>query len=104
MGDNLPVVELPTGFIVAQQHPLGYSTLLLSTDGDIVCFGYNRHGECGVGHTNKIGDGEGEMGDSLVTVDLGEFLPIELGGGQYCACALSSDDGMKWYVVCTLYA
>ena len=101
MGDNLKTVELPTGFIVDSYYLSGYATYILSTSGEVVCWGGNARGECGVGHADKIGDGAGEMGDSLETIDFGtDFNPVQLGGGKMNGCAMSAKQDWKWYVVC----
>merc|ERR1712003_540553 len=45
----------------------------------IKCFGRNDFGQLGYGHTNDTGDEPDEMGDYLMTVDLGDtFIATKL--------------------------
>ena len=96
MGNNLGFVELPTGFEIADLDVFGYAACVLSTNASVVCFGRNNRGELGIGNTESIGNEDGEMGDSLVAVDLGsDFIPAQLAGGCRTACALSTLGGVK---------
>ena len=98
MGDYLPEVQLPTGFTIDEIFVAGTNTLVRSTTGVIVCFG--GYMGCGGGHTENVGDSAGQMGDSLVPIDLGsDFYPVKLGGGSGRSCAITSDGKAKWYVV-----
>lgn len=52
------------------------------------CFGYNKHGELGLGDTANRGDGSGGMGDDLGNVDLGtgaEATAVSAGWQHTCA-------------------
>merc|ERR1719412_1957341 len=58
MGDNLQLVQLPTGFVVEQLAFLAYATCVVSTDDVVVCWGWNKAGELGIGQSNwATGDG-----------------------------------------------
>ena len=71
MGDDLPVVDLGSGFelkVVA----LGYRhTTVVSNNGIVKKFGRNNFGQLGYGNTNNVGNEAGEMGDNLDAVNLG---------------------------------
>merc|ERR1719474_2110805 len=55
MGTNLAVVELPSDFVPSEMATLQRSTCILSTVGNVTCFGYNEFGQLGLGHTNNVG-------------------------------------------------
>ena len=97
MGNYLPEVQLPTGFVIEQLLVLGDSTLLLSTEGEALAFGYNGVGQIGLSDDNPmIGDQSSDMGDYMDPIDLGtDFYPIQLGGGHWTACAISSQNTAK---------
>ncbi len=100
MGDFLDVVQLPTDFIIEQLNVSMSSTCVVSTEKNIVCFGRNNKGQCGVGHSDNIGDDADQMGDNLVAVDLGEdFVVKQLDGGYNHRCAVSTVGAVKWFVV-----
>jgi len=95
MGNDLEEVQLPTGFVIDHIYLTMMTTYVMSTDGQIVCFGQNQNGQCGTGDADNVGDDPDEIGDSLVAVDLGDFNAVQLGGGWETACALSSDGEVK---------
>ena len=98
-----PKVFVSKFLLILDQHfGVFVSNLLFRKIGQILCFGYNTHGQCGLGHNDeKIGDVAGEMGDSMEATNLGsDFYPVQLGGGGYTGCAISSNHEVKWYVVC----
>ena len=46
-------------------------------------------------------DQDGQMGDSLVPIDLGtDFYPIQLGGGSDTPCVINTNGEAKWFVIC----
>ena len=101
MGDYLPEVQLPTGFVIDELFISAQTNYLLSNEGRIIPFGYNTHGQCGLGHSSHVGNSAGHMGNSLEAIDLGtDFLPVKLGGGQGVGCAKSTQGAWKWYVDC----
>lgn len=63
--------------------------------GQVKCWGDNRSGQLGQGHIDTIGDDEGEMGDDLPFVDLGDTdaqaVWMTLGESHSCAMLSSSD-------------
>jgi alpha-tubulin suppressor-like RCC1 family protein len=71
MGDNLPAVDLGTGRTAVALAVGSVHTCALLDDGSVKCWGDNENGQLGLGDTQNRGDGPGEMGDNLPTVDLG---------------------------------
>ena len=70
MGATLPAVSLGAGR-TALQISAGYvHTCARLDDGSVKCWGYNGEGELGLGDTQRRGDGPGEMGANLPTVQL----------------------------------
>ena len=59
---------------------------------DVVCFGGNAYGQLGVDHALRMGDQPGEMGASLVAVNLGGLVPVDIKAGDNHTCVLSNDD------------
>lgn len=87
MGDNLLAVSLGTGRTVVQIATAAYSSCALLDNSTVKCWGENGAGDLGQEHTNALGDGAGEMGNSLPAVSLGTGrnpVRIEAGGEQAC--------------------
>jgi alpha-tubulin suppressor-like RCC1 family protein len=78
MGDNLPNVKLPAGYVPAEVDASGAATCVRTTDGRIVCFGTNNNGTLGTGVGGEIGSMPGSMA-TLQALDLGDtpFLLLE---------------------------
>jgi len=97
MGDNLAVVDLPSGFVPLEATLGSQFTCILSTVGSVTCFGYNSYGDLGLGHTNPIGRSSDETGDNLNYVDLGsDFGAVkQLGGLNDGVCAVSTAGTVK---------
>ena len=76
MGDNLPAVDLGTdadgATLTANSVACaGFHTCAVLSDGSLKCWGHGSYGKLGIGSQGNIGDGPGEMGDGLPTLDLG---------------------------------
>jgi hypothetical protein len=71
-------------------------TCALRNDGRVQCWGDNRLGQLGLGDTEDRGDGPGEMGAHLPSVDLGSgrFAQAIVAGGDR-TCAFLDDDSIK---------
>ncbi len=98
MGDNLPYVSLGTGKKASQIKVKNENTYVIRDDGSLVVFGRNNYGQAGVGHANIIGDSPAEMGDALVSVDLGTGLTavaLDDGNGYSSACAVLNNGQVK---------
>jgi alpha-tubulin suppressor-like RCC1 family protein len=70
MGDDLAPVNLGTGrTAIAITGGYQYTCARLD-NGAVKCWGFNAFGQLGLGDAESRGDEPGEMGDSLLTVDL----------------------------------
>jgi len=96
MGDSLTAIDLGTDRY-AKAVVAGYEhTCALLDDDSVKCWGYNFYGQLGLGDQFNRGDGPGEMGDNLPTVDLGLGRSAKaLQGGAFHTCALLDDDSIK---------
>merc|ERR1719326_1603838 len=97
MGTNLAVVELPSDFVPSEMALGDVSTCVLSTVGNVTCFGRNQYGQLGLGHTNSIGDNSNEMGNNLNFVSLGsDFGAVkQIEAMWHSFCALSTEGRLK---------
>ncbi len=99
MGDNLPYVDLGTNKKVLG---LGFAnketTCAILDDESIKCFGGTSSGTAGQDSQDTIGDGPGEMGDSLSNVYIGgaaaKALKICTADGR-SICSLIDQSGTK---------
>jgi alpha-tubulin suppressor-like RCC1 family protein len=67
----LPAVNLGSGRTAKAVSAGGNHTCALLDDSTIKCWGRNHNGQLGLGDSTTRGDNSGEMGDSLLRVDLG---------------------------------
>ncbi|MBT4525917.1 MAG: hypothetical protein HOC24_05140 [Deltaproteobacteria bacterium] len=96
MGDNLPVVNLGTDKTAMKIAAGYYHACAILNDGNLKCWGYNGYGNLGIGNIIQIGDGAGEMGDDLPTIELGTGrLAIDVVAGDYHTCALLDNNATK---------
>ena len=96
MGDNLPSVDLGSGrsakFIAAGES----HTCAILDDGSVKCWGSGANGRLGYGDTQNRGDGAGEMGDNLPSVDLGSGRSAKfIAAGESHTCAILDDGSVK---------
>lgn len=99
MGNSLPPVNLGADAAGNPRKALkavagSDFTCVLLEDGEIVCFGGNDHGQLGVGHSNAIGKYPSNMGNNLVSVNLGRnsIGAIDISSGP---CALLDTGKVK---------
>ncbi|MBT3479448.1 MAG: T9SS type A sorting domain-containing protein [Candidatus Marinimicrobia bacterium] len=71
MGDALSAIDLGTGRVVLGISGGSDYTSVILDDCTVKAFGFNLAGELGIGNNTTIGDGSGEMGNNLASVDLG---------------------------------
>lgn len=65
-----------------------FHTCALLHNGSVKCWGFNKHGQLGLGDSLTRGDGQGEMGKNLKVVNLGSgqtATAIAMGNGHTCA-------------------
>jgi len=94
MGDNLPIINFPAGF-VPMQMALGYKhTCILSESAQVLCFGQNQYGELGLGHTLSTS----AMGFNMTPVEFGAgFVPRKITAGNWHTCAISTVNTVKCF-------
>jgi alpha-tubulin suppressor-like RCC1 family protein len=96
MGGELPWLSLGTGLVVSDIEAGSQHTCVIFTNAKMKCWGRNNYGQLGIGNMNTIGDGAGEMGDSLAYVSLGPGRTVKkIGLGVYSTCAILDDDSLK---------
>lgn len=95
MGARLP--EVDTGFDhIADIQGHSNFVCVLSTKGQVKCWGNNEFGQLGLGHTTDKGGAPNDMGQNLSVVNLG--LPakaISAGGTTPHSCAILINNQMK---------
>lgn len=96
LGDNLPAVDLGTGRTAVQIAAQSHHTCALLDDATLKCWGFASNGRLGYGDSNNRGDGPGEMGDNLPTVDLGTGrTAVQIVATNLHTCALLDDASVK---------
>ena len=69
----------------------------LLDNGTVKCWGRNNFGQLGVGDTTNRGNGIGQMGDNLPTVDLGtNRTATAITAGGFHTCALLDNNTACW--------
>ena len=96
MGDGLPVVDLGAGRHALHIDAGEHHTCALLDDHSVKCWGYNTHGQLGLGDGRPRGVQPGEMGDALPPVDLGTGRTVsDLSVGFHHTCAVLDDGSLK---------
>jgi len=96
MGDNLPSVDLGTNRTARTIVAGGSFNCVILDNGSVKCWGGNASGQLGQGNTTLLGDGAGEMGDSLPTVNLGTNRTAQtLAAGNNFTCAILDNGTTK---------
>ena len=96
MGDALPAVDLGTGRTVTALDVGDNHACALLDDRGVKCWGYNLHGQLGIGELNPRGDQPGEMGDALPAADLGTGrTATSLAVGYLHTCAVLDTSRVK---------
>ena len=97
MGDNLGAVDLGLGQ-TARAIAAGswHTCAILASDSSVKCWGDNFRGQMGNGSFPNRGNGEGEMGDFLPTVDLGTGRSaVSITAGAYHTCVILDNGSVK---------
>jgi alpha-tubulin suppressor-like RCC1 family protein len=96
MGDGAPIVDLGKGASPVQLALGSRHSCALLMDGRVKCWGANELGQLGAGDTEQRGDDEGEMGDNLRFVDLGDgAVATAVSAGSDHTCALLAEGAVK---------
>jgi alpha-tubulin suppressor-like RCC1 family protein len=96
MGDNLPTVDLGTGRTAKMISAGSAHTCVILDNNTVKCWGRNTEGQLGYGDVTWRGDGAGEMGDSLLAVNLGTGRTAKrVSAGTNFTCALLDNDTVK---------
>jgi LPXTG-motif cell wall-anchored protein len=96
MGDALPAVDLGAGLSATAIAGGFVHTCALLSSGAVKCWGGNSTGQLGVGDATARGDGAGEMGGDLPSVDLGSgAIATAISAGLFHSCALLSTGAVK---------
>jgi alpha-tubulin suppressor-like RCC1 family protein len=98
MGDALLAVNLGTGR-TATQIASGHTHICAVLDNSTAkCWGRNQSGQLGQGSTTVLGDGAGEMGDSLPAISLGTgFSALRAYAGNRMTCIESTTGAVKCF-------
>jgi hypothetical protein len=95
MGASLPFVDLGTGKSALKLAlGTGFSCALLN-DFNVKCWGQNDVGQLGLSDLNHRGDGAGEMGSSLVTLNMAGQRIVDIAAGAAHACAVTEYGQVK---------
>jgi len=97
MGDNLGAVDLGFGQAARSITTGGSHTCaILASDSSVKCWGYNDSGQLGIGDKLNRGNGKGQMGDFLPTVDLGSGRSaVSITAGERHTCAILDNGSVK---------
>ena len=96
LGNNLPAVNLGSGKTATAITAGGGFNCAILNDASVKCWGSNGLGQLGLGDSNARGDGPGEMGDALPTVDLGTGRTAKaIAAGASHVCAILDNDTVK---------
>ncbi len=96
MGDNLAYVDLGTGRTAKEIYAFGYRSCAILDNNALKCWGRNITGQLGQGDVVNRGDNAGEMGDSLIPVDLGTGrYAVKIAGTESTTCALLDNGSLK---------
>lgn len=96
MGDNLLAVGLGSGRSATAITSGSEHSCAVLDNGSLKCWGYNGLGQLGQGHTDSLGDGAVEMGDTLPAIDLGTGrTAASITSGSSHSCAVLDDESVK---------
>eukprot|EP00435_Cladocopium_sp_Y103_P010964 s5148_g2.t2 len=94
VGDSLPPVSLGAGRTAKQISAGAFHVCAILDDDSAKCWGDNRFGQLGQGHTNNAGADPSEMGDFLNPINLGQTA-LQISAGESHTCAVLLDQSLK---------
>lgn len=95
MGDSLQTVDLGSVSYPVSIHTKGYHTCAIFNNGGLKCWGYNAHGQLGLGNSAHRGDGGGEMGDNLPFIDFGGGSIVSIDMSDRTTCIVNNSGELK---------
>ncbi len=96
MGDNLPVVNLGANRIIKAVRAGAENTCVILQNNELICWGYNFYGQLGKGHKNYVGARPGEIGSTLLAIDLGTGRTVRrVAVGENNICAILDNQSVK---------
>ena len=96
LGDALPAVDLGTGRTAVAVSANGSQSCAILDNAQLKCWGDNLFGQLGQGDGIRRGDGPGEMGDTLLPVDLGTGrTATAVATGRSHTCAVLDNGSVK---------
>eukprot|EP01083_Nonionella_stella_P279209 949869_1 len=67
MGNNLPIIDLGTGFEPIDIACGGYHICTADATNNVKCWGWNKYGQLGQGNIINVGDVPNQMGDKIIS-------------------------------------
>ena len=96
MGDSLVPVDIGSDESISEITMGALSICVRMSDGSVKCWGDGSDGILGTGNTENIGDQLDEMGDNLLSVDLGaNFAASDIDCFGAVCCAVSEQGKVK---------
>lgn len=93
---NLPTVSLGAGRTARDIAAGDWHACAILDNDTVKCWGYNTHGELGLGDNQNRGDEANEMGNNLPAVALGEgSVPVKIQANYQNTCVVFNDGSLK---------
>ena len=94
--DQLTGINLGTGHTATAIAAGSSHTCALLDNASVKCWGYNSEGQLGIDNRTNMGDGAGEMGDNLPSINLGTGRTVTaISAGFNHSCALLDNASVK---------
>ena len=84
MFQNVRRVDIGSGFVSVSAGMHFSCAVRGDAAGSTVCWGLNKYGQLGLGHTRTIGDNFGEISPNLVIPDVGPMASVAAGDDHAC--------------------
>jgi alpha-tubulin suppressor-like RCC1 family protein len=95
MDDDLPAVDLGTGFVPREVRVGTHHACVVTTAGALKCWGANGAGWLGLGDTAERGSAPEQMGNALPFVNLGTGRTVSKLATGWHSCAILDDNSLK---------